>query len=168
MKILKIYTDGAYKPSIKKGAASFIVLQDNQILCEASKVYQDSVPNTNNRMELEALINALNWVRSSGYSPKDYRFYVYTDSQYVQLGITNRLAKWKENGWKNSKNVTVKNQFLWHYIDSLLSNEFESIFINWIEGHNGDKWNVAVDELCKIALKHGKGENIKVQGSRLY
>lgn len=168
MKILKIYTDGSYKPSIKLGATAFVILKENKLITEFSRLYEqspspDAKVNTHNIMELQAAIDALNWLRSNNYSPKKYRIYLYTDSQYVQLGLT-LVKRWRNNGWKNNQRRKIKNPLLWKYLDDLISNEFESLYVQWIEGHTGDnKWNTRADELCRATIKRNLANNIDVK-----
>lgn len=161
MKILKIYTDGAYKPSRGIGAAAFVILEENDLLTESCKVYS-SERLSSNRMELQAVINALNWLRSNGYKPKNYRVYVYTDSQYVQLGMNEWIHNWKRKKWVKPNGEEIKNLDLWKYLYNLIRDEFESVHIQWIEGHRGNPWNTQVDNLCKVALKQYVANNFDV------
>tara|TARA_R110000851_G_scaffold78000_4_gene172052 strand:+ start:111 stop:629 length:519 start_codon:yes stop_codon:yes gene_type:complete len=161
MKILKVYTDGRYIPRLKSGATSFIVLEvlpdENKLLTESAKFYQMKEAekltfyNTNHKMEIQAVINSLNWLRSKGLS-KSHRIYVYTDSQNIQLAVDDWMEKWKARDWKTSAGNLVKNKKMWEKLD-VLSEEFTSLFINWVQGHNGDEWNERADELCRVVME---------------
>lgn len=96
---------------------------------------------TNNRMELTAAIKSLEaLIRST-------EVIITLDSQYVQLGITQWIKKWKQNGWKSGKNEPVKNRDLWEQLD-LLTNQHK-ITWNWIKSHSGNKMNERADGLAK-------------------
>ena len=168
MKIIKIYTDGAYKPSTNIGAAAFLIYQDNQFLCESAKSYNDVDKNSSNCMELQAAINAFNWLRSSKIDTNNVIIYVYTDSQIVQVTMSTWIHKWKENNWKNSRNRTPAHIDMWIYFYNLLQNHFGTVYFNWIEGHNGDENNTRVDKLCKTVINAGKYEKIKIYRSGIH
>tara|TARA_R110000796_G_scaffold114269_1_gene225943 strand:+ start:2343 stop:2864 length:522 start_codon:yes stop_codon:yes gene_type:complete len=172
MKILKIYTDGRYIPKVKSGATSFIALEvsseGNRVLTESAKFYEmskseteDTYYNTNHKMEIQAILNALNWLRSKGYS-KSHRIYVYTDSQNIQLATADWIRKWKKRNWKTAANTAVKNKDMWVKLDKM-SNEFTSLFIQWVQGHNGDPWNERADALCKTIMEKQLGHEINIK-----
>ena len=98
---------------------------------------------TNNRMELLAPINALKEL-----SPSD-QIEIYTDSQYVKLGITEWINKWIINNWKTSKKEDVKNKDLWIELYDL--NKSLNIKWNWVKAHVGNPMNEEVDLLAKRA-----------------
>jgi ribonuclease HI len=99
---------------------------------------------TNNRMELLAVINALAALK------RRVRARVYTDSQYVRLGITEWVANWKRRGWKTSDRKPVKNQDLWEQLDALASaHELEW---HWVKGHSGVPGNERCDQLANEAI----------------
>ena len=80
---------------------------------------------------------------------------VSTDSQYVQRGITEWLAKWKANGWQKSKNTkgsrAVLNQDLWEQLDESLSSH--TIQWKWVKGHADDQDNLRCDALANRAAR---------------
>ena len=96
---------------------------------------------TNNRMELLAPINALKEM-----SPSD-QIEIYTDSQYVKLGITEWINKWIINNWKTSKKEDVKNKDLWIELYDL--NKSLNVKWNWVKAHVGNPMNEEVDLLAK-------------------
>jgi ribonuclease HI len=75
---------------------------------------------------------------------------VYTDSQYVQKGITEWIAKWKKNAWRTSDKKPVKNQDLWKELDEL-ANEL-ALAWKWIEGHAGHTYNELCDRMTQEAI----------------
>lgn len=157
MKVIKIYTDGGYRRKSKLGAYAYVILINGVIV----KEYKLAVPQnegikvTNNTMEMNAVLKALNWLVSNGYKAEDYVVYVWTDSQYVQLGLTEWIHNWKKNGWKNASRKPIENKDLWNKLDNLFNNlgkVYKSINIQWVEGHSGDEWNDKVDALCNEAM----------------
>ena len=84
---------------------------------------------TNNRMELLAVIEAL----QSLIQPTQAR--VYTDSQYVQKGISEWIHSWKQGEWKTAGNDPVKNEDLWRRLDALVAKH--TVEWHWVRGHSG-------------------------------
>jgi ribonuclease HI len=109
---------------------------------------------TNNRMELMAVIAALEALRTMNDVPRGPAsgepVTVYTDSQYVQKGITVWIGDWKSRGWKTSGKKPVKNQDLWQRLDALAA----GLPVNWawVKGHAGNRYNELCDNLTKKAL----------------
>jgi len=103
---------------------------------------------TNNRMELSAVINALRALKTMDDVPRQTA--LYTDSQYVQKGITEWIHIWKRNSWKTSDKSPVKNQDLWKELD-LLAGEF-TIKWEWVRGHAGHEYNERCDRMTQEAI----------------
>ena len=98
---------------------------------------------TNNRMELMAAICALESLS------KPCRIDLYTDSQYVQKGITEWMTGWLKRGWKNAKGEAVKNQDLWQRLNKAATPH--RVTWHWVKGHNGHADNERVDGLARLA-----------------
>ena len=94
-------------------------------------------------MELMAPINAL-----KDMNPKN-EIEIFTDSQYVKLGITEWINTWVKNNWKTSKKEDVKNKDLWIELYNL--NETLDVKWNWVKAHAGNTINEKVDQLAKKA-----------------
>ena len=109
---------------------------------------------TNNRMEMQAVIEALKEVHTRGLL--NLELTVYTDSSYVKNGITEWIKKWKKNGWKSSSNSPVKNQDLWLLLDSLVSS-CSCLSWKWVKGHAGNKFNEVCDSLASNMAQSQKG-----------
>ena len=100
--MIKIYTDGSCLKNPGNGGWAAIININSEI-----KKISGSVKNTtNNKMELMAPIKALQEVK------KQQPIEIYTDSQYVKLGITDWIHKWIKNNWQTSKKEPVKNKEL--------------------------------------------------------
>ena len=95
-------------------------------------------------MEMTAAIKALEF-----FSIKK-NMILYTDSNYLRLGITSWVYGWKKNNWKNSKREQVKNKLHWITLDKL--NNRHNIEWKWVKAHSGDKYNERADELATSAI----------------
>jgi ribonuclease HI len=146
---LTIYTDGGCSGNPGPGGWAFIILQSTfqgeQVLAEKSGAEKNT---TNNRMELMAAIASLETLKNLADTPK--KLTLYTDSQYLQKGMTEWLRGWKAKGWRTSDKQSVKNQDLWQRLDSL-SGEF-SITWAWVKGHAGNTYNERCDAMTQEAI----------------
>ena len=95
---------------------------------------------TNNRMELTAVIEALNALNGE----QDVR--LFTDSKYVLDGIKRWIDGWKSRGWKTAAKKPVKNQDLWEALDA--ARERHDIEWKWVRGHTGNEGNETADALA--------------------
>ena len=137
--MIKIYTDGSCLENPGKGGWAAIINDNGNI----KKINGSEKNTTNNRMELMAPINALKNMNSKE------EINIYTDSQYVKLGITEWINKWVKNDWQTAKKEDVKNKDLW--IDLYKLNKSLNVKWNWIKAHAGDPLNEEVDSLAKKA-----------------
>ena len=139
--MIKIYTDGScLKNPGNGGWAAIININD-----EIKKISGSVKDTTNNKMELMAPIMALKQIKQNN------QIEIYTDSQYVRLGITEWVHKWIKNNWQTSKKEPVKNKELWIQLYEL-TNQFEIKWI-WVKAHAGNALNEEVDLLAKKAAE---------------
>ena len=137
--MIKIYTDGScLKNPGNGGWAAIININD-----EIKKISGSVKDTTNNKMELMAPIKALQEIKER--QPIE----IYTDSQYVKLGITDWVHKWIKNNWLTSKKEPVKNKELWTQLYEL--NQSHEIKWIWVKAHAGNILNEEVDLLAKQA-----------------
>ena len=99
---------------------------------------------TNNRMELMAVIAALRSLKRSMV------VHVYTDSSYVQKGMTEWLVNWKRRNWKTADNKPVKNSDLWQVLDDLAHQH--TVHWHWVKGHAGHPDNERADALARKGI----------------
>ena len=137
--MIEIYTDGSCLQNPGNGGWAAIINYEGNI----KKISGSEKNTTNNRMELLAPINALKQIDSNK------QIEIYTDSQYVKLGITEWINTWIKNNWQTSKKEDVKNKDLWIELYDL-NNSF-NIKWNWIKAHSGNALNEEVDLLAKKA-----------------
>jgi ribonuclease HI len=95
---------------------------------------------TNNRMELQAAIEALSALKELC----EVEFY--TDSEYVKNGVSGWLSNWKRNGWKTKSKKPVKNEDLWRALDARVSKH--QVKWHWLKGHAGHVGNERCDQLA--------------------
>lgn len=136
MKTVQIYTDGACKGNPGVGGWGAL-LRCNGV---EKELFGGEVHTTNNRMELLAVIEGIRALTQRSIVE------VYTDSQYVQKGVSEWLAGWKKNGWKTAAKKPVKNDDLWRDLDALLSSH--ELSWHWVKGHAGHVENERADGLA--------------------
>lgn len=140
--MIKIYTDGACKGNPGIGGWGALLVHNEQSI----EIFDGELETTNNRMELKAVIEALNHVTSMNDDVQ-----IYTDSSYVQKGIQEWIHNWKMNGWRSSNKKPVKNQDLWQELDTLNSSLKVEWF--WVKGHAGHPGNERADFLANEGVK---------------
>ena len=99
---------------------------------------------TNNRMELMAAIKALESL------DRPVKVDLYTDSTYVQKGITEWIHSWKRRGWKTASRTPVKNEDLWRRLDNAI--QHQDVSWHWVKGHAGHEGNERADALARAGL----------------
>lgn len=140
MKII-IYTDGACSKNPGPGGWGAVLLYG-----EAQKQISGSeAMTTNNRMELRAVIEALKSLK------RQCQIELYTDSKYVQQGISNWIHNWKKNSWRGSNKKPIKNQDLWQELDK--EAQKHTINWNWVKGHSDNQLNDLADKLATEAIR---------------
>jgi ribonuclease HI len=138
--VIDIYVDGACSGNPGPGGWGAVFLAGGQEFTMAG----GDADTTNNRMELQAAIEALNAL------PAQMAAVVYTDSQYVKNGITLWITGWKKNGWISSKKTDVKNKDLWVALDAAVS--ARKVEWRWVKGHDGNPMNEKADTLARRAI----------------
>jgi ribonuclease HI len=137
---VEIYTDGACRGNPGPGGwAAFLSVDGRE-----KEIAGAEALTTNNRMELTAVIRALESLRR----PVSVR--VFTDSQYVRRGITEWVSAWKARGWLTADRKPVKNIDLWQRLEELAAGH--EIDWRWVPGHAGVPGNERVDRLANQAI----------------
>jgi ribonuclease HI len=131
-----IYTDGACKGNPGPGGWGALLRYGEH----ERELFGGEPDTTNNRMELTAVIKALEALRRHSH------VVVHTDSQYVQKGISEWLPSWKKRGWLTSDRKPVRNADLWQVLDDLAGRH--SIEWRWVRGHAGHAENERADALA--------------------
>ncbi len=152
------YTDGACKGNGKQdgangGYGAHIRFPNGDVL----NVWGGEPNTTNNRMELLGSIIAIQ------KTPSDTSLEIWTDSSYVQKGITQWVANWKKRNWKTANGSAVKNQDLWQKLDTLCQGRV--IDWHWVKGHDGHTGNEMADTLANLGVNQSGEEFIQTQNS---
>jgi ribonuclease HI len=144
--ILHIYTDGGCRMKHNIGAWAYVVIDDKQIKENCGYTYGT----TNNRMELQAVIEALKSIKEGN------EVSITTDSQYIYNAfMKDWIVRWKANKWFTNKGP-VKNKDLWLELDSLVGKFIVHWY--WVKGHTGNNYNEMVDKLATNIMKSQLGE----------
>jgi len=141
MKAVKIYTDGACKGNPGRGGWGAILVFG----AHEKELYGYDHETTNNRMELTAVIMALDALK------EPCQIDLYSDSQYVLKGIKEWIHNWKARGWRTADKKPVKNDDLWIKLDNL--RQIHAINWHWIKGHSGHEMNERADGLANKAIE---------------
>jgi ribonuclease HI len=141
MSTVEIYADGACKGN--PGVGGWGVLM--RFGGTERELFGGEANTTNNRMELTAVIEALAALK------RECAAVVYTDSSYVQKGISEWIHGWKRNGWKTADKKPVKNADLWLKLDGLAAQH--RIDWRWVKGHAGHPENERADALANLGVE---------------
>lgn len=139
---IKIYTDGGCTGNPGPGGWGAVVITDEGEVTLSG----GDASTTNNKMELTAVIKALEYI-GKNHSFSD-ELEIYTDSQYVKNGITSWINNWERNGWKTASKKPVKNKEYWISLRTLTNMAKINWF--WVKGHSGDKYNEMCDQLVEV------------------
>lgn len=134
---VELFTDGACSGNPGPGGWGAI-LRYNGVEKELSGA---ETLTTNNRMEMLAAIRGLEALK------KPCAVDLYTDSKYLQQGVSEWMKGWKAKGWPER----IKNQDLWKELDALL--QIHDVRFHWVKGHAGHPENERCDELARMAIK---------------
>jgi ribonuclease HI len=140
-RLIKIYTDGSSIGNPGPGGYGIVMLSDNE---DYKKEFSQGFNlTTNNRMELLAVIVALEKIKI-----KNSKVKVYTDSKYVSDAVEKGwLFNWVKKDFKNKKNPDLWRRFLRIYND-------HEVKFQWVKGHNNDFYNERCDFLANLATKN--------------
>lgn len=144
MKQISIWTDGACKGNPGTGGWGALLTYGRH----EKEIYGGVANTTNNRMELLAVIEALSLLTAP------CEVHLYTDSQYVQKGMTEWISGWKQRGWRTAAKKPVKNADLWQQLDALCAQH--QLRWHWVRGHAGDAGNERADALANLGVEQIK------------
>lgn len=148
--VVKIGADGGCRGNGKKenvgGYGVIMEYVDNNNKLHVKEFYQAECNTTNNIQELKSCIAALKAIKD-----KNAHIELYTDSRYVNDGLTKWISNWKQHNWITSSKQAVKNKELWEELDTLMMS-MPNLKIIWIKGHANHKLNIKADMLANQAM----------------
>ena len=148
--VFEIYTDGSTRGNGQDnavGAWAYVVLVDGEKIVQDCKAETNT---TNQRMELTAAAEALEYLFYNKICVPFDSVKIYTDSAYLHNCVKQKwYVNWQNNGWKNSKKEPVANRDLWERLIRYF--EMPEVEFIKVKGHAADKWNNCVDELAQSA-----------------
>jgi ribonuclease HI len=147
--VIEIYTDGACRGNPGPGGWAALLLMG----AHEREISGAEAHTTNNRMELTAVIRALQALKRPVHAR------IYTDSQYVRNGITRWLSAWQARGWRTADRKPVKNQDLWQRLAELAG--AHQLEWHWVPGHTGVPGNERVDRLANAAIDALSGQALR-------
>ena len=142
MESVKIYADGACKGNPGSGGWGALLVKDGI----EKELFGGESATTNNRMELTAAIRALDALTRA------CEVDIYTDSQYVQKGMTEWVNNWKRRGWRTADRQPVKNVDLWQQLETAAARH--KVSWHWVRGHAGHEGNERADALANRGVEH--------------
>ena len=138
--LINIYADGGCRGNPGPGGWG-VLMQSGE---NSKELWGGEANTTNNRMELTAVIRALEALK------RPTAAHIHTDSQYVQKGISQWIHNWKRNGWRTADKKPVKNAELWQRLDELTkTHELKWL---WVKGHAGHPGNERADQLANRGI----------------
>jgi ribonuclease HI len=144
--VIEIYADGACKGNPGPGGWGAVLTANGM----EKELFGGASPTTNNRMELMAVISALESLK------RPCTVTLYTDSQYVQKGISEWIHSWKKRGWKTADKKPVKNEDLWRRLEA--ATHAHRIDWRWVRGHSGNPGNERADALANRGIEMTGGD----------
>lgn len=145
---IQLFTDGACSGNPGPGGYGLVLISGEH----RREISAGFLHTTNNRMELMAVIQALQALKHPCH------VHLFLDSEYVRKGITEWLPSWKARGWRTAAKQPVKNADLWQVLDEVVSQNGHHIEWRWVKGHSGDPGNERADALANqgvVAVQTG-------------
>lgn len=139
--VVTMYADGACKGNPGPGGWGVLL----SIGAHEKALCGGEMMTTNNRMELMAVIEGLKALK------RTCEIAIYTDSVYVQKGMTEWIHAWRQRGWRTSDKKPVKNEDLWRELDQLAQGH--QIQWHWVKGHAGHQGNERADALANEGVE---------------
>jgi ribonuclease HI len=142
-----IHTDGACRGNPGPGGWGAVLEHKSR----ERELYGYEPETTNNRMELMAVIQALETLK------RPCRVRAITDSQYVMKGVTEWMQGWKKRGWRTASRKPVANRDLWERLDAAIQRH--EVEWEWVRGHTGQEGNERADQLANRGIDEAGGNH---------
>ena len=147
-RVVVMYADGACKGNPGPGGWGVLLRTGGK----EKEMFGGEAQTTNNRMELAAVIEGLSSLTRRS------KVRVYTDSQYVQKGMSEWIHNWKRRGWRTADRKPVKNEDLWRKLDDIA--RAHNVEWHWVKGHAGHPENERADALANQGIPQEIGSGL--------
>ena len=146
---IHVFTDGACIGNPGPGGCGFLIQRraGSRVIKEVDVSGPEPFDTTNNRMEMQAVVEALKVVPRGETAP----VIITSDSQLVIKGANEWAPRWIAKGWKLANGKAPANRDLWQQILDL--SKGLNITWVWVKGHAGNPLNERVDALAEAAAK---------------
>ena len=151
-KKIEIYTDGSSLGNPGKGGWGVVIIENKKITKELGGHEKMT---TNNRMELQAVIEALKYLPTR-QDLVGMEVEIHADSAYVLGGVTTWIHNWEKNNWRTTDKKPVLNQDLWQKLIALVRSSKNKIIWQKVKGHSGHIWNDKADEIATTCAEKQK------------
>ena len=155
--MIEIYTDGSSLGNPGPGGWGVFIIKNEELgIKNDIELGGGENDTTNNRMELQAVIEALKYLRKSDFlNIKEVT--INADSSYVLGGVTNWIFGWEKNGWRTANKKPVMNQDLWKQLIAEVRESKATITWQKVKGHSGHVYNDKADEIATTYAANQKG-----------
>ncbi len=146
MQKIEIFTDGSSLGNPGPGGWGVVIITNDKLLITELGGYEPDT--TNNRMELKAVIEALEYLSARKDLAEKGEVVIHVDSAYVLGGVTTWIHNWEKNGWKKADKKPVLNKEIWQELIALVR-EFKG-HLSWakVKGHSGHVHNERADVIA--------------------
>lgn len=162
MNPINIYTDGACSGNPGPGAYAYLVEHEHRLTAIAVK---SNGLTTNNQMELQAVIAALESIKP--FLRERAVITLYSDSKYVIDGLNIYLGTWLQNGWRTSSKKEVSNIGQWQQLVAI-KRTFTSIKFEWVRGHASSSYNKVCDAMAQSLLSIPSEASTQLSADSVY
>jgi len=146
---IEIYTDGSSLGNPGPGGWGVVIIKNEELgIKKDIEIGGGEKNTTNNRMELQAVIKALKYIRKSDFLMFGEKITIFVDSNYVLNGINSWIYNWEKNGWRTANKKPVLNQELWKELIELVRSFKSKILWEKVKGHSGHIYNDKADEIA--------------------
>jgi ribonuclease HI len=156
MQKIEVYTDGSSLGNPGPGGYGVVIVHNGKVVHEIGGHYQDT---TNNKMELQAVIETLKYVSKSEFDKSEV--VIHADSAYVLNGITSWVFNWEKNGWMTANKKPVLNKQIWQELIELVRNFKGKVLWQKVKGHSGVEHNERADVIATTYAEHKRCELVK-------
>jgi ribonuclease HI len=165
---VRIWADGSCLGNPGPGAYAALIFgyDENDSVIFTDWTIGGEKQTTNNRMELHAALQAFKHLANFDWGTNWPRCKItlHVDSEYVKLGIEERVRKWKKTGWISSSGTPVANREIWEQVDAHIMQKYDHtrLQVVWVKSHSKDYHNDLVDQVARAHAEHLKNPSVPI------